>query len=466
MAPSVEHELRQIRRPAAATTWSRHSAAEDITPSSAGARPGTQQPAVPTTTTTTTTSPPSPPWLRLKIFGVAFSFFCAGINDSTLGPLVPYMLTSFSIGTGQIAILYASSFIGWFLAAITNPLLTPHLTLGQLLCLGAAVQLVAQCLRPWSPFPLFCVTFALQALGTGYQDAHGNTFVSGVRLAHRWLGLIHAMYALALVMGPLVATSIAAHPSATGRGVVGGSSSWRRTYFVTLGVNLVNLAWVMVAFRDSLGKIHSETARGRADGSTAWSALRDMGVMLKVKDVWLISLFFFFALGASMTSSGWVVDYLVDVRGGRLSKVGYVPTGYSAGLFLGRLLLPEPTYRFGEKRALLVFFAMAIGFQLVFWLVPNVIADATALSVQGFFLGPFFATGVSVASKIFPRKIQAAALSFVFVVAQAGAAIFPSITGLIAEREGVQVLQPMILAQLIAATIFWGVVPKATERRE
>lgn len=94
--------------------------------------------------------------------------------------------------------------------------------------------------------------------------------------------------------------------------------------------------------------------------------------------------------------------------------------------------------------------------------------------------------GVSVASKLFPRKIQAAALSttsilwpvekisqtdtirlgFVFVLAQAGAAIFPSITGLIAGRAGVHVLQPIILALLVGATVFWWFIPKASGRRE
>lgn len=104
---------------------------------------------------------------------------------------------------------------------------------------------------------------------------------------------------------------------------------------------------------------------------------------------------------------------------------------------------------------------------------------------MGFFLGPFFPTGVSVASKLFPRKIQAAApsmtpalwtteclpltiivLGFVFLVSQAGAANFPSITGVIAAQAGVQVLQPIVLGLLVAATIFWWLVPKTPEFRE
>lgn len=205
------------------------------------------------------------------------------------------------------------------IGAFTNPALAPHLKLGQLLCLGALLQLAAQVLRPfgWSGLPAFAVSFFLQSLGTAYQDALGNTFVSGVRAAHRWLGFIHAMYALALLVGPLLATAIASNAT-PGSGFVGGEESWKRTYFVTVGLGVVNVAWVAIAFRDTLGvpgrddgvlRGGDEEGAGRAmgeeqDKQTALSALRDMGTMLKVKDVWLISLFFFFALGAAQTAGG------------------------------------------------------------------------------------------------------------------------------------------------------------------
>lgn len=52
------------------------------------------------------------------------------------------------------------------------------------------------------------------------------------------------------------------------------------------------------------------------------------------------------------------------------------------------------------------------------------------------------------------------------MVAQAGAAIFPSLTGLIAGKAGVQVLQPIVLAQLVVATVFWAFVPRVQKRRE
>jgi fucose permease len=92
---------------------------------------------------------------------------------------------------------------------------------------------------------------------------------------------------------------------------------------------------------------------------------------------------------------GWVVQYLVQVRNGKLANMGYVPSGYYGGLTLGRFLLPEPTHRFGELKMLLSYTVLIFVMQLVFWLVPNIISSAVSFSIMGFFLGPFFvAVGV------------------------------------------------------------------------
>jgi hypothetical protein len=41
----------------------------------------------------------------LKLLGAGFSFFVAGTNDGSIGALIPYILSSYHIGTSLIAIL-------------------------------------------------------------------------------------------------------------------------------------------------------------------------------------------------------------------------------------------------------------------------------------------------------------------------------------------------------------------------
>lgn len=99
--PKGENGLRQLRQPAAALgkrVQTMHDNAKQLSPTEASSAIATDQQQSPL-------PPSTPPWLKLKIFGAAFSFFCAGINDSILGPLIPYILISFSIGTGEVAIL-------------------------------------------------------------------------------------------------------------------------------------------------------------------------------------------------------------------------------------------------------------------------------------------------------------------------------------------------------------------------
>jgi fucose permease len=58
---------------------------------------------------------------------------------------------------------------------------------------------------------------------------------------------------------------------------------------------------------------------------------------------------------------------------------------------------------------------------------------------------------------------QAAGL--VFVIAQAGGAIFPAITGLIATRAGVSVLQPILIGLIVAMGLSWALIPKVSKKQ-
>ncbi|KAH7246654.1 major facilitator superfamily domain-containing protein [Fusarium tricinctum] len=411
---------------------------------------------------------------KVQVLAAGFSFFCAGVDGATLGPLLPYIIQSFSINAAEVAIIYACIFTGWVIAAVTNLFLTSKLSFSALLTLGATLQLLAQCLRPWATKPLFFVSFVVQAVGMGYQDTHANAWAGGLPQAHRCLGFIHAMFALGCVVGPLTATAIA---TATGSGhsKQKGIEAWRMGYFQLIGIHALNLIGMLLAFGNPLKqrKIREQIVPLARSTATAdpeiverrrsKEDLRDVGQLLRMKSFWLIGGFYLFNCGAWSAAGGWVVEYLVAHRNGALDKVGYVPTGFWAGLFLGRLLLAEPTHRFGEQRSIMCLSIICLMFHLLFWLVPNLVAGAVAFSFMGFFFGPFFATGMSVASRLFPRKIQSTALGLVFVLAQAGAAIFPSFTGLIATRVGVQVLQPVILGLIIGGAVCWWFIPKVPD---
>jgi len=395
---------------------------------------------------------------KVKLVSAILAFFVAGINDGSLGALISYMLQTYHIGTGSIAILYATSFAGWVIAAFIGGFARLRLGLGGTLALGAALQIVAQALRIWhAPFALFAVTFFLAALGQALQDAQASTFVSAVHNAHRWLGGVHASYGFGCLVGPLVAAVIASK----------SHQNWNLFYSFPLGMGVANITLALWAFRHDITQHfrHRTEQQASSDPRSARVAWMEIKRSMHEPAVWLLSAFYFFYLGVAVTSGGWLVQYLVTVRGDQLSKVDYIPSGYYGGVALGRLLLAEPTYRLGERRMLLLYTILCLGLQVAFWQIRgSMIASGVIVSMMGFLLAPFFATGISVSTKLLPKELHTSALGLIFVTAQAGGNAFPAITGVIAAKAGVGVLQPILVGLIVALGISWALVPRVKQR--
>lgn len=247
-----------------------------------------------------------------------------------------------------------------------------------MLVLGASLQVVAQALRVWStPFGLYVTTFWITCLGQAYQDTHANAYAAvAAKGAHKWLGFIHAMYMAGCLVGPF-----AASPIASSRDSGDLASPWYLFYTVPLGLGVLNVFLCLFAFSDTLrlkSKIRAPPSRHDETAVTSTESSNDtlevsnaMGLIKKTftqRSFWNLSIFYFFYLGASITASGWVVEYLVNVRNGNISAMGYVPAGFSGGALLGRLLLPEPTRRFGERLMITIYCIIYIGLQIMFWL--------------------------------------------------------------------------------------------------
>lgn len=102
------------------------------------------------------------------------------------------------------------------------------------------------------------------------------------------------MYMAGCLVGPFVATGVAS---------ANVDSKWYLFYLFPLGVGVVNLAFVGVSFRDRMATptvLRSE--RGGRIASN--SALKEIKDTLSTPGVWLLSLFFFFFLGATITAGG------------------------------------------------------------------------------------------------------------------------------------------------------------------
>jgi fucose permease len=57
-------------------------------------------------------------------------------------------------------------------------------------------------------------------------------------------------------------------------------------------------------------------------------------------------------------------------------------------------------------------------------------------------------------------------IGYIFVIGQIGAAAFPFITGVAANKHGPQVLQPIATALLVAAGVVWCLIPRKEVEHE
>ena len=175
------------------------------------------------------------------------------------------------------------------------------------------------------------------------------------------------MYMAGSFVAPFIATAVATAGN--------GPSFWYLYYTFPLALCVVNLALTCYAFRDTIhvpwGKKGAEeeaVSEEQTDEGEKKTPAQLIKQTLTNKSVLLVSLFFFFYIGGVLTASGWIVEFLVKVREGNLAHMGYVPAGFSGGGLLGRILLAEPVYRFGERRMIFIFCLLVLSFQLVFWL--------------------------------------------------------------------------------------------------
>lgn len=133
---------------------------------------------------------------------------------------------------------------------------------------------------------------------------------------------------------------------------------------------------------------------------------------------------------------------------------------------MGRFVLTHFAHKIGERTAVIGLVVGAAAFQLLVWLVPNIIGDAVAEAIVGLFLGPVYPCATAVFSRLLPRNIQISSLGFVASMGSSGGALAPFFTGLLAQKVGTVVLHPICLGLFVAMEISWLMLPRTTKHLE
>ncbi|EFY97396.1 MFS transporter [Metarhizium robertsii] len=392
---------------------------------------------------------------RFRLLSLCLCSLGDGLSDSAAGALIPYMETYYKIGYGVVSLIFVGQALGFVAAAVVLDTMRARLGRARLLAVSQACMALGYVpLVATGPFVLVILAFFLVGFGLAINVAVGNTFCGALQNGTLVLGLLHGTYGIGGISGPLVATALVAVAGAI----------WSRYYIVTLGVVLLSLAMALWSFW-SFEKEQSPAARAR-EAQPDGTFLLGMMSALKLRVVLLGAIFIFAYQGAEVSISGWVISFLINVRDGDPSSVGYVSSGFWAGITAGRFFLSGPAQRIGEKRFVYGLVVGAIAFQILVWLVPNIVGNAVAVSIVGLLLGPVYPCSAAVFMRAMSHRDALSGMGTISACGSLGGAVAPFFTGMLAQAVGTYVLHPIVIGLFVVMLLCWYAMPVDEKRSD
>jgi fucose permease len=379
--------------------------------------------------------------LRLTLGISFFAFILIGINDGTVGVLLPGMQTTYHVGKDTLSLLFLAGSLGYLTASFNNGFLLDKLGNRHFLLLGTLLMGLGFVLfssRP--PFVLLLAGIVPIGFGAAMLDAGLNSYIASLPENTALLNYLHAFYGTGALLGPLVAS-----------GFLALGWGWNNVYVVWIGIALLVFLGIGLAFPRRARASQKEEPEAR--GNALWLALRQ-------RVVWLAAVFLLFYVGTEVSLGSWSFSLLTQARGGPILFSGWIVSGYWVGLTMGRLLLGKVGQRIGNRRLIEACLSGVVVGMLLVWVVPHLAVAAGALFLTGFSLGPIFPTTIALMSETLKSRILASAIGFLASLGSMGGALLPWIAGNLAQHVGLWTLLPYVMVLTVIMLVLWVIMQR------
>ncbi|KAG8776883.1 hypothetical protein FRC12_000640 [Ceratobasidium sp. 428] len=448
-----------------------------------------------------------------------FGFFCAGWSDGITGTILPRFEETYHVSYLVVSLLFIASTAGFAVGTIVIeplfntlgrfsvsarrrrffPVFPSHISnmqtgisISQGRCGVLVIGALCQCIyftiaAAKGSFPAMIVGFMFSGVGISLLSGQSNAYVAAQKSAGRYLGWLHGCYGIGAFASPLVGQTLLAR-----------GWPWPRFFLISVCLGLANTVGTLYAFHTTKEEFAAEKAKARREHDTFELQNRvasesaegrpheaepqldprrfrarstrersgkfnaSMRMTLNEPFVWIFALFLCTYTGSETTNGGWIVTFLLTERNANPDTVGYVASGFWGGLAVGRLCLGQASPYIGikrEKHLVHVYIGVALLMTVLVWKVPSFVGNAFCTAIIGFVLGPIFPTSLSLATKLLPTEIHMTALATMSSFASIGSALYPFVTGAIANAKGVAVLQPIMLGILSIMAGLWCLFP-------
>ncbi|MCX8031935.1 MAG: MFS transporter [Thermoleophilia bacterium] len=404
------------------------------------------------------------------VLGLAFLAFVAyvslGLPDGLLGVAWPSMRRDFSLSFDALGALFVTTTVGYLSSSFFGGRLTARFRIGMLLAAstflaGAALVGYALSVGWW----MVVVIGIAAGLGGGGIDTALNIYVAQ-RHGERMMQWLHASYGVGAMLGPVIMTL-----SLTSLG------TWRWGYVVVGCLQLVlAICFVLTASkweeRASLRGMDFAAGSGAVNQESATRASERHGVAhdvpiletLKEWRVWLSMLLFFIYMGLEVALGSWSYTLLTEARGVSPRLGGYFMASYWGIFTVGRIMAGFYTKRVSLQAIVLSSLGVAcVGAVVLMLKIPGSI-NLAACAVIGFAIAPVLAAFLSGTAQRVGARHSANTIGMQISAMGLGAAVLPSLTGVVAERFSLQAIPTFLLAVTLLLIALYLVSLKAAKQ--
>ena len=354
------------------------------------------------------------------------AFISLGLPDGLLGVAWPGIRTSFSLPLDAMGVYLITMTAGYTISSFFNGFFVKKIGLGGLLgssCVLTGISLFIYTVTPY--WFIFILASFLGGAGAGAIDAGLNTYIAQNH-SERMMQWLHASFGIGITIGPLIMTL-----------GIALSGTWRRGY---TAVSLIQIFLGVLFFisRELWSGVHIKKETHQSDEASLRESFGSLSV-------WLSIMIFFIYVGTEIGLGLWTFTFLTEARGVSDVAAGFVTGSYWAVFTLGRILAGL----YGRKISLKVLMNSCIVLSItgttILLLNLSIPFSITGICLTGFAVAPIFPGLVSDTELRVGRRHLTNAIGMQFSIAGIGAAIMPSLAGILARKWGLEMIPLFVL---------------------
>lgn len=375
-----------------------------------------------------------PPFLMSKsqsnlLVYVSFTIFIImSIPGGMLGVAWPSMRETFGVSLDALGTLLLVSTAGHIVMSFLLGWFYERFGIGKVL-LGSnvlvVIGLLGYLLSPsWG---LLVAVGFISGMGLGAIDSGLNAYFAANHNA-RLMNWLHACFGLGVTIGPIVMTAVLTR-----------NLSWRVGYGIAVGLQLLVVLLLLITQRrwPQVG----EAIGGDEGGETAVSS----SSVFRMGIIWLSMGVFFLVAGSESATGNWIFTLFSEGRGVAVATAGLWTSFYWGSFTIGRIFFGLFADRMETNKLLRLNMVIIVLGALLMWVNWAHWLSFAGVAIMGFALAPIFPLLVLETPKRISARFANSAIGFQVGAAGIGLSVFPGLTGIFAERFGIESIASSLL---------------------